>query len=229
MQETVVHPSGVIPQELVDKIVARRGGRLHMYSTLNGPRTAFVVIDLDEHSHQRAEHSEELYAPVNAVAAAVRAAGGTVAFVTTPILGPTDLARALGEKLAAEYHTASKGDGPATRLAPGLDVEPGDLQVVKARASAFFPGNCSLPDRMRERGVEHVLIGGLVTNVCCESSARDAHELGYGVTMVSDALWGQSFGLHEASLATFFRIFGDVRPSWEVVDMLTRSEQSRGP
>jgi hypothetical protein len=38
------------------------------------------------------------------------------------------------------------------------------------------------------------------TNICCESSARDAYE----VTMVSDSLFGQSFGLHEASLATIF-------------------------
>jgi nicotinamidase-related amidase len=78
-----------------------------------------------------------------------------------------------------------------------------------------------------------VLIGGLVTNVCCESSARDACELGYQVTMVSDALVGHQFGLHEAALATFFRIFGDVRPSTEVVELLaagaTRSGPSRGP
>ncbi len=40
-----------------------------------------------------------------------------------------------------------------------------------------------------------------------------------------DALSGQSFGLHEASLATFFRIFGDVRPSAEVVALLAEARQ----
>ncbi len=63
---------------------------------------------------------------------------------------------------------------------------------MKASASAFFPGNCDLPDRVEERGIEHVLIAGLATNICCESSARDAHELGYQVTMVSDALIGNA-------------------------------------
>ena len=156
---------------------------------------------------------------MNTVAAAVRAAGGIVAFVTTPIADPSGLAAALGETLASSYHAATEA-GAATRLAAGLDVRPGDLRATKARASAFFPGHCDLPDRLAALGVEHVLITGLVTNVCCESSARDAHELGYRVTLVCDALSGQAFGLHEASLATWFRIFGDVRPSAEVVELL---------
>jgi ureidoacrylate peracid hydrolase len=215
----VVHPSGVIPQGLVDKVVARRGGRLHMHPTLDGPRTAFVVVDLDEDSCRRAAEDASLYGPVNAVASAVRAAGGTVAFVTTPITSVDALARSLGPELAASYHDATTS-GATTRLAADLDVHPEDLHAHKVRASAFFPGNCDLPDQLRGRGVTHVLIGGLATNICCESSARDACELGYRVTMVSDALLGNEWGLHEASLATFFRIFGDVRPSAEVIALL---------
>ena len=43
----LVHPSGLIPQPVVDKVVARRG-RLHVYETLEPLRSALVVIDLDE-------------------------------------------------------------------------------------------------------------------------------------------------------------------------------------
>ena len=215
----VVHPSGVIPQGLVDEVVDRRGGRLHMYDSLDGPRTAFVAVDLDEGSCQRCERDRELYGPVNAVAAAVRAAGGTVAFVTTVIPSPYWLATSLGPELAASYYAAGRS-GAATRLAAGLDVGPDDVRAVKARASAFFPDNCDLHVQLSERDIEHVLVGGLVTDICCESSARDAHELGYEVTMVSDALVGQAWGLHEASLSTLFGIFADVRPSREVIELL---------
>ena len=38
--------------------------------------------------------------------------------------------------------------------------------------------------------------------------------------MISDALSGHAHGLHEATLATFYRIFGDVRPSEEVIRLL---------
>jgi hypothetical protein len=49
----------------------------------------------------------------------------------------------------------------------------------------------------------------------------DATELGYKVIMISDALSGHAHGLHEATLATFYRIFGDVRPSGEVIKLLS--------
>jgi ureidoacrylate peracid hydrolase len=87
-------------------------------------------------------------------------------------------------------------------------------------ASAFFPGKCNLKAQLDARGIDTVLIAGSATNVCCESSARDAAELEYKVIMVSDALSGHAHGLHEATLATFYRIFGDVRPSDEVIRLL---------
>jgi len=67
---------------------------------------------------------------------------------------------------------------------------------------------------------------GAVTNICCESSAREAAELEYKVIMVSDALSGQAHGLHEASLATFYRIFGDVRPAGEVMTLLVQGTRT---
>lgn len=219
----VAHPSGVIPQGLVDKVVARRGGRLHMYPSLDGPRTALVIVDMDEHPVRRYENRERLCGRVNRLAAAVRAAGGTVALVTTRIPSADALTASLGADLAAEYFGENHPGGDGVRPASGLDVQPGDLRAVKARASAFFPGNCDLPDQLQARGIVHVLVAGLVTSVCCESSARDACELGYQVTMVSDALGGQSFGVHEASLAVFFRNFGDVRPGQEVIQLLGAS------
>jgi ureidoacrylate peracid hydrolase len=219
---TVRHPCDLIPQGLVDKVVARRRGSLHMHPTLDGSRTALVVVDLDEHSVDRADGIDDVRRRVNLVARAVRAAGGTVAYVTSRIDGPGALADSLGAELAATYHAAYVA-GAATRLAPDLDVAPDDLHVEKARASAFFPGNCDLHEQMQAREIEAVLVVGLTTSVCCESSARDACELGYRVTMVSDALWGQSFGVHEASLSVFFRNFGDVRPTDEVLELLALS------
>lgn len=162
--------------------------------------------------------------PVNAVAAALRRAGGTVAWVTTPIeeTGPGFKA-VFGEKQARMYEAEGRPDGPSRTLWHELDVQDADIRTTKKGASAFFPGKCDVHERLQQRGIEELLIAGAMTNVCCESSARDAVELGYAVTMVSDALIGQSFGLHEASLATFFRVFGDVRPTREVLDLLTQA------
>jgi len=119
-------------------------------------------------------------------------------------------------------------DGPyqgerSTTLWPELDTSRQDLVAVKSGASAFFPGKCNLKEQLDRLGIDTLLIAGAVTNICCESSARDAVELDYKVIMVSDALSGHAHGLHEATLATFYRIFGDVRPSAEVIELLGKT------
>jgi nicotinamidase-related amidase len=73
---------------------------------------------------------------------------------------------------------------------------------------------------LQARGIESILIVGAVTNVCCEASARDASELEYEVTLVSDCMWGHKDGQHEATLATFYRNYGDVRPSTEIPKLM---------
>ena len=99
---------------------------------------------------------------------------------------------------------------------------------LHGRASAFFPGKSKLQEQLHRLGVDTLLIAGAVTNICCESSARDAVELGYKVIMVSDVLCGHAHGLHEATLATFYRIFGDVRPASEVIDLLCGTSLNTG-
>ncbi|WP_411135801.1 isochorismatase family protein [Streptomyces sp. C10] len=75
--------------------------------------------------------------------------------------------------------------------------------------------------RQEERGIDTVLITGTVTNVCCESSARDACTLGYRVIMIADANATGRDCDHNATLRTVYRSFGDVRPTAEVLAMIT--------
>ena len=56
----------------------------------------------------------------------------------------------------------------------------------------------------------YVLIVGTVTNVCCESSARDAMMLNFKTVMVSDGNSARSDAEHTATLAAFYAVFGDV-------------------
>ena len=57
-----------------------------------------------------------------------------------------------------------------------------------------------MKEQLDSRSIDTLLIAGAVTNICCESSARDAAELNYKVILVSDALSGHAHGLHEATL-----------------------------
>ena len=218
------HPSG-IPERIVRKVVARRG-RLHAFETINPKTTAFVVIDLDEATVGTDATSQRMIAVVNRLADVVRQTGGVVAWVLSRMdVMPKHFAAILGDDLATRYFDDGRPGGAGTRLWRGLQQDETDVVAVKSGASAFFPGKCNLKEQLDARGVDTILIAGAVTNICCESSARDAAELEYRVIMLSDALSGHAHGLHEATLATFYRIFGDVRPSDEVMQLLQRRHQ----
>lgn len=213
------HPSG-IPDRIVRKVVARRG-RLHAFETIEPVKTALVVIDLDAATVGRDDHCKGMISNVNTVARALRDSGGVVAWVLSRCQTLTENFKAiLGTELATTYFKEGQPDGLGSRLWHELETRDSDIVTWKSGASAFFPGKCDLQQQLEPRRIDTLLIAGTVTNICCESSARDATELGYRVVMISDALSGHAHGLHEATLATFYRIFGDVRPASEIIGLL---------
>jgi nicotinamidase-related amidase len=217
----IKHPSG-IDQRIVDKVVARRG-RLHAFEDLVPAKTALVVVDMDSATVRRMSDTEimDIIKSINDLAAALRDAGGVVAWITTPIRKASDNFRAIfGEKTADMYEDEGKEGGEGRTLWHELKARPSDLHVTKSASSALFPGKSDLDELLRQKGVDTLLIVGVVTNVCCYATAIDGAALGYKVTMVSDAMQGQSYGLGEAHMATFFRVYGDVRPSHEVLGLI---------
>ena len=217
------HPV-VTDQAIVDRVVARRG-RLHAFTSLDPATTALVVIDLDlgtgrGEDQQITKDSDT----INKIAATLRVQGGCVAWVTTPIQKATDNFRAIfGDERTRQYE-ASAASGESKTLWPELTVDENDIHATKEGFSAFFPGRSDLHEQLQLRGVKSVLIAGAVTNVCCDASARDAAELHYRVTMVSDALIGWSEQYNQATFATFFRCFGDVRPASEIIRLASGAD-----
>lgn len=221
------HPCALLPQHIVDKVYARRG-RLHAFPSINPATTALVVIDLDIGTGRDKPHVQTVAQTVNLLAALVRSSGGTVAWVTTPIQKATANFRAVfGDQATDRYEQMGRAGGKATQLWPELNPMSTDVHATKQGHSAFFPGKSTLHEQLQAKGVTSIIIVGAVTNVCCEASARDAAELHYQVTMVSDALIGQSADLDQATLTTFFRCYGDVRPAQDVVQLMLVAKQGR--
>ena len=75
--------------------------------------------------------------------------------------------------------------------------------------------------RLRAAFVDTVLIGGLLTHVCCDTSARDAAMLGFRTVLIGDAMATDGPEWHQATLETFHRSFGDVRTVASAVATLT--------
>jgi len=209
-----------IPEREYARHEARRGRRF-AYETLDPRTTALVTIDMVGFFVAESVRCQAIVAPINAVAEALRAAGGTVAWVLPTVEPPSPWAIGFyGEAVAATY-AASGGEGTrAERLWAGLDTAREDLWAEKSASSAFFPGRSPLPALLDARAIETVLIAGTVTNVCCEASARDAATLGYRTIVLADANAGVNDASHNATLTTIYRSYGDVRPVADVLRMI---------
>ena len=223
-----------VSPEITARVVARCGVP-HPHADLDPRRTALVVVDLqnafmdDEIGHAVCPMARDIVPTVNRLAAAVRATGGGVFWIKNTfdersaiewsnahaMLTPQSRARRI-----AAMSEGSKGQ----ELWPELDVRPEDEFVRKYRFSAFLPGTSELPYRLRARGFDTVLITGTVTNVCCESSARDAMMTNFKTIMVTDANAAMTMQEHQASLTAFYLIFGDVMDTDFVIRRLTRND-----
>jgi nicotinamidase-related amidase len=217
------------PNWVVDRVLARQGC-LHPYERFDAAHTAFVVIDLQNYFTQPGYQGEcapsrATFPAVNRLAAALREAGGHVVWVQTCADGADDFwshhhAYMLTPERSARRLRELAGTHAGFQLAPGLDVAPEDARITKRCYSALVPGSSSLHEVLRERGVTHVLVGGTVTNVCCESTARDAMMMDYATVMVHDALSAVTPQEHEQSLQNWMLFFGDVLGAEDIVRRL---------
>ena len=223
-----------IPDDVVRRVTERRG-TAHCYADLDPAKTALVVIDLQYAfmdaavGHAVCPAALDIVPAVNRLAGALRRSGGGVFWVRMThdercavdwSVNERIVTPAARDRRIAALTAGSKGHS----LWAGLDVKPEDEIVDKYRFSGFMPGTSDLPDRLRARGFDTVLITGTVTNVCCESSARDAMMTNFRTIMVSDGNAAMSQEEHDASLTAFYNIFGDVMDTDMVVGALRRRQ-----
>ncbi|MBV1799818.1 isochorismatase family protein [Siccirubricoccus sp. G192] len=214
-----MHPFTIAPA--IAARVAARCGTPHPFARLDPRHTALVVIDMqngfmrEDLSHAFCAMAQHVVPAVNRLAAALREAGGAVFWVQNTFDARCETEWSIMQEMATPEARARRAAAMSEgteghRLWPGLDVQPGDTIVPKYRYSAFIQGASDLPERLRALGLDTVLIAGTVTNVCCESSARDAMMLNFRTVMVSDACAAVTDAEHAASLTAFHLQFGDV-------------------
>jgi ureidoacrylate peracid hydrolase len=218
-----------LPQRVIERVVERRG-QVNVIDRLEPSRTALVVIDMQntfcaEGAAAEVPMARAIVPNINRLVQAARAAGGLVAWVQMTITDRAtwpvflDMVAPLrAEQIIAELRPGSRGHA----LWPEVQSAAGDLVVTKDRFSAFLPSACALPGILTERGIDTAIIVGTLTNVCCESSARDAVMLNFKTMLVSDANAARSDEEHMATLVTFIQSFGDVRTTDEVIDLLRK-------
>ena len=208
----------------------RRQGRLTSQEQFDAQRTALVIVDMQnyfvaEGAPGEVPLSREIVPAINRLAGAVRASGATVVWIQTTSGGALEhWSNYHNHMLTPERRTmrleSLDESSAGFDIYPALQVLPTDLRIKKIKYSAFIAGSSNIHANLKSRGIDTILIAGTATNVCCESTARDAMMLDYRVTMLSDATATWTDKEHTATLDSFLLFFGDVMGVEEVIGRL---------
>lgn len=102
-----------------------------------------------------------------------------------------------------------------------VEPEEGEPVIVKHRYSAF--SGTILDNLLRVRGVKSLVVTGVATNICIDSTFRDGFHNGFYVVIPKDCVGAANKELHEATLKNVQFLFGDVVESRAVIDEWGRS------
>lgn len=178
------------------------------------PRSALIVIDLQKGIVQMA--GAEAVAPAvknsRLLADAFRTRGLPVVLVNVAGVAPgrTEQARP-GQNLPAEW----------TELLPELNQHAEDIVVTKRTWGAF--ASTDLEQRLKALGTTQVVITGVATSIGVESTARQAYEAGFNVTLAIDAMADLRPEAHEASIANIFPRLGETGATQDIIALLEKS------
>lgn len=133
-------------------------------------KTALLIIDVQRvlcYGEYAAWDSERILANINAVSAKARAAGAPVFLIQHDEAGGP-----------------LEADSEGWQLAEGLNVAAGDIRVRKQASDAFH--NTDLHAQLQQQGIDNLVICGLQSDFCVDTSTRRAMALGYPVQLVAD-------------------------------------------
>jgi nicotinamidase-related amidase len=122
-----------------------------------------------------------------------------------------------GSNEADPLHPSKPGWAIASSIAP----QPGDIVVEKRNPDSFQ--ETTLQQHLTERGIKQLVIGGMETPMCVDTTTRRAYSLGYKVTLIADGHSTPTYGTITAAQiiehhnATLGNWFASVVPASEIV------------
>jgi ureidoacrylate peracid hydrolase len=224
-----MHKPAVSP-EVIRRVTERRGG-MRVFDSIDCKRTAHIIVDLQNGFMAPGQVAEigtarDIVPNVNRISQALRQAGSLVVYIqntfdeTAVRTWSTFFDHFCSPERRARMIEAFTPGSEGHALWPGLEVLPGDLKVQKRRFGAFAPGASDLHAILRDRGIDTLIVTGTATQVCCESTARDAMMLNYKVFFIADGNATFNDEEHNATLSAMAHTFCDVVDTETVIGMI---------
>lgn len=179
------------------------------------PKTALIVIDLQKliAGLPVLHPFDEIVERSAKLAKACRRHGLPVVLVNVDGVAPgrTEGARLDFSKLPADF----------AEIVAELGTQPDDIRVTKKTWGAFV--GTGLEKTLRDLGVTQVILAGISTSAGVESTARQAFEAGFNVTLATDAMTDTQAEAHERAISHIFPRLGECGTTDEILALLERS------
>ena len=215
--------------EHIEKITVRDGVP-HSVTSLDPADTALVVVDMQnfymkEGASSYCSHAQAIVFNVNRLVDAVRRFGCPVVWLrnVTTAKSTKSWSRHYDRMTQARIDIRKRElakDGEGFKFWHEMDVRETDRKVEKTRYSAFIPGASNLENILGEYSADTLIVCGVATDVCVESTARDAMMMNYRTIIVEDACAANSIKAHEVSLNSLYLNFGDVQTTNQIINVM---------
>lgn len=176
------------------------------------PKTALVVLDLQEAIRGFAgDAANPVFAAAGTLTAAFRQHGLPVILV--------NVSGGVAGRTEAPRRVSAAGFPPeAMNFVPELNKQPTDLVVTKKSWGAF--PTTDIEQKLRDLGITQVVLSGISTTSAVESTARQAYEAGFNVTLATDAMMDMNPDAHAAAVKFTFPRLGETGTSAEIIGLL---------
>lgn len=198
-------------------------------------KTALVNVDMQnafvEGTPLSAPNGVALLDPVNRLAAACRAAGAMVIHTLHVTRADGTNMGTMGELIEPVRAGYIKEGSETAKLHRGVKVEKDDILLYKPRYGSFTGTDLDLI--LRGNGIDSIIITGICTNICCETTAREAGMRDYHVFFTSDGTETFPIGdmsadqIKKGTLATLGLAFAKVISVNDLIDLIRRNSNSK--
>lgn len=212
--------------ENIEKITIRDGVP-HSVTKLDPGDTALLIVDMQnfymkQGASSYCPHAQAIVPNVNRLADAARRFGSPVFWLrnVTNIEAFKTWTRHYDRMTQARIDIRKRElakDGDGFQFWHEMDVRETDRKIEKTRYSAFIPDASNLQKILAEYSADTLIICGVATNVCVESTARDAMMMNYRTILIEDACAANSIEAHQVSLNSLYVNFGDVQTTDQII------------
>jgi nicotinamidase-related amidase len=171
--------------------------------------TALLIMDVQCEIVARSGDDETYLAGLASAASAARQAGLPVIYVVVGFRSGYPEVSARNKSFSAITGTGRfTADDPAAAIHPAVSPAPGDVVVTKRRVSAFAGSDLDVV--LRSCGADHLVLAGIATSGVVLSTVRQAADLDYGLTVLSDGCLDADPEVHRVLLEKVFPRQADI-------------------